>query len=316
MKIEPNKQFPHSEPIVAALANSYDIELLNYREASSGIENTTLIVKGSESTYVFRIYRQDKKTNGQIQAELDFMAYLRRDGIPIPKIIPNNQGQSVTIFPTPEYTWQAIAMEFIAGKHVGLPSAKLLADMAGIQARMHLLAAKYVAPTENICLIKELVENQFIQQIDRSVLGAELQGFVQRGSQYKLALNDRLDRNLPTGPCHFDYHKQNILCHDGVITAVLDFDDLSVAPYVVCLAFALWHVYDQLGVTAMRTYLEHYERLRPIEDQEKDILYPAVLFRHYMITAIKILDGQTSPDDIQSYLQTENYLLSASITIE
>lgn len=307
MKIQPDKQFRHSTSIIDELAAHYGFTVADYTEASSGIENTTLLVRSTnDQRYAMRIYRQDKKSDGQIVSELNFMAYLRQNGIPLPDIILNTQNQAITLLDSSDNTWQVIAMEHIDGEHINKPSAELLSDIATTQATMHLLANNYPTSNENIRIIDKLTETEFIQQIDIPKLPVELQQFLHRGADYEVSFSGE----LPIGPCHFDYDEQNILCRNNAIVAVLDFDDLSIAPYVVCLAYTLWHISDSIGLPAMEAYLAIYEQLRPLSVHERQVLYKAVLFRHYMISAIKILNGETSSGDIQSYLSIEHYFMS------
>ena len=70
MKIQPDKQFRHSTSIIDELAAHYGFTVADYTEASSGIENTTLLVRSTnDQRYAMRIYRQDKKSDGLDHAQ-------------------------------------------------------------------------------------------------------------------------------------------------------------------------------------------------------------------------------------------------------
>ena len=304
MKILPESQFKHSINNVISLGRRYGITVSNYVEATSGIENTTLIVASRNNKYVFRIYRQGKKTNAHIQAEIDFAAYLGKNHIPVPSIIKNSAGELITVFESGSQLWQLVVMDFVKGTHPTAISSELLADIATTQAQMHVLAADYTHRTGTVRILNKLVETEFIRQIDMTAIDERLAAFLQRGAAYKVIL----DAELPTGLCHMDYDEQNMLCEDNAITAVLDFDDLSVAPYVVCLAYTLWHMQDSHGPVAADAYLKIYEQMRPLTSPEKRLLPAARLFRHYMISAIKVLNGEIGPKHIESYLHVERSL--------
>ncbi len=308
MKIEPHKQFPHTPELVAELAEMYGIDVWDYCEAKDGIENTTLIVNGSLSKHVFRISRRGKKSTASIQAELDFMEYLHAHGIPVPQILPNNHNQLITEFQASGHNWQIIVMDHVRGEHVVKPTLKVLCDLATTQARMHTLAASYTDNTTNVRRIHVLEEREFIPLIEQASLSHELQMFLQRGAGYSFSLDDLT--NVPTGLCHLDYDEQNILIYKDSISAVLDFDDLSIVPYAVCLAYTLWHVYDQSGVEALSTYLSAYEQLRPLSQEERRVIYPAMLYRHYMISAIKVLYEHSGANSTKSYIRMEKYILA------
>lgn len=309
MKIQPDNQFKHSADNISSLGKRYGITVSDYSETTSGIENTTLIVASLNDKYVFRIYRQGKKTNAHIQAEIDFVAYLGKNRIPVPSIAKNNAGQQITVFESESRQWQLVVMRFVKGSHPTTIPAKLLADIATTQAQMHVLATDYTHGTDTVRILTKLVETEFIRQINTTAIDERLAAFLHRGAAYELLL----DIKLPTGLCHMDYDEQNMLCQDNAISAVLDFDDLSVAPYVVCLAYTLWHIQDSHGQAAADAYLKFYERVRPLTSPEKRLLPAAELFRHYMISAIKVLNGETNPKHIERFLDVEHSLQAAIV---
>jgi Ser/Thr protein kinase RdoA (MazF antagonist) len=304
MKIQPESQFKHSIDNVASLGRRYGITVSNYAEATSGIENTTLIVTGQDGKYVFRIYRQGKKTNAHIQAEIDFVAYLDKNHIPVPSVIKNSAGEDITVFESRSRQWQLVVMDFVKGSHPDTISPELLAGIATTQAQMHVLAANYTHRTGTVRTLTKLAETKFIRQINMAAIDERLAAFLQRGAAYEV----KLDTELPTGLCHMDYNEQNMLCNDNAITAVLDFDDLSVAPYAVCLAYTLWHMQDSHGPAAADAYPKIYEQIRPLTIPEKRLLPATRLFRHYVVSAIKVLDGETGPKHIEEYLHVERSL--------
>jgi Ser/Thr protein kinase RdoA (MazF antagonist) len=310
MKLKPENQIKHSLESVKKLGRHYGIDVNGYQAATSGIENTTLIAVSNGAKYVFRIYRQDKKTDDQIHAEIDFIIFLRSHGVPTVDVRVNNNGDLLTNFEALEKSWQVIVMDFANGEHPKSLSTALITNIATTQAQMHTAAVNYTAKLDVIRQLTELVETEFIHQIDLATVNPELRAFLERGAAYKLALA----ANLPKGPCHMDYDEQNMLFSGDEITAVLDFDDMAVAPYVCCLAYTLWHIQDTNGVATRDSYLAVYQQLRPLSEVEKQFLFPAMLFRHYMISAIKVLAGKIDPKDIQDYLQVERQLQTSSLS--
>lgn len=302
----PEHQLEPTFTIVQQIGRRYGLAVQDYVEAANGIENTSLIVSTDTTKYVFRIYRHSKKTAQQVTAELDFMEFLSSRGIPVPFVYQNKSGQRVTHINIGTKTWQVIVMAFVNGIHPQELPPVLLTQMAAIQARMHLLAADYSASTGTIRALTVLQEKEFIQHVDAAA-NTELQVYLARGARYKL----KLDPALPTGPCHMDYNTRNLLSSsNNSIAAVLDFDDLAIAPYVVCLAYSLWHVQDEQGQDAASKYLAEYQKIRPLNSLELKYLPAAMLFRHYVITAIKLLSGESTAQDISSYIRTEQAYLA------
>ena len=81
-------------------------------------------------------------------------------------------------------------------------------------------------------------------------------------------------------------------------------------PFVVCLAYTMWHIQSESGSDATQQYLADYEAIRQLSDLERKFLKPIMLFRHYMISSLKVLNKHTSPNDIRKYLTTEEQLLT------
>lgn len=307
MKIAPYDQLTTDNMKLDKILDQYDIKLLDYAEASSGIENKTIITNTNRGKYVIRVYRYGKKTDQSINVELDFMRYLRGHNIPIPGVLRNTSGQYITTLPFDNRIWQIVVMKFAEGEHASTYTDKLLSEMAKIQATMHALSSSYNTkdlPTKELKMLKE---TYFIKQVNFDRLNnTQLRDFVRREKSYTL----NLDSNLPKGLCHLDYDKENLLSKNSSIVAVLDFDDLAIAPFVVCLAYTLWHVYAENSTDAARQYLTNYEAIRQLSDLERKYIKPIMLYRHYMISALKVLNNHTTTSDIKKYLDTERQLLA------
>jgi Ser/Thr protein kinase RdoA (MazF antagonist) len=310
MKLSPDDQFIPNEENVAYVLRHYGLELTAYQEASSGIENRTLIVDTRSGKYVMRIYRHGKKKLGAIKLELDFVNYLRMHNIKTPDIIANREGERVTTERLHGKTWQIIVMEFAEGEHAQKYTEALLQDLAEIQAKMHNLSSQYNGELIDATNVTALQGRQLVEAISgKTIQDGRLLAFLQRAGDYVV----ELPSDLPKGLCHLDYDKDNTLVKNGVVSAVLDFDDLAIAPFVVCLAYALWDVYVEAGEKSMKDYLTQYEKLRKLSEAERRYIKSAMLFRHYFVTTIKILYGHTSPDEISQYINIEDTLRQPNV---
>lgn len=305
MKLEPEKQFKADFESVALLLRAYALELQSYTAAMSGIENTTLIATTTTAKYVVRIYRLGKKSKNEITLEIDFMQHLQSGGVKVPRIMQNKQGEYVSEFEQHGLRWQAIVMDFVRGVHADEYDTKLLVDMAQTQANMHVLSSKYATPSDVATEDSTLSEHFFLPDIDmNTIVDSSLRQFLERAKSYSVPL----DAKLPHGLCHLDYDKDNIITRDGVIAAVLDFDDLAIAPFVVCLGYTLWHVRRYGGKNMAEQYLAEYEKVRKLNSLEKSYLKNVMLFRHYMISDLKILNEHVSEQEIADYINLESEL--------
>ncbi len=304
MKLSPKDQFTPDKQSVAYILQQYGLELVAFHEASSGIENRTLIVDTNGGKYVLRIYRQGRKANAAIELELHFAQYLHEGGIRTPTVITNQAGEQITIQQVDGKTWQSIVMEFAQGEHATVYTEHLLQDLATIQATMHTLSSQYSEPTLAASSVTVLRGGNLSPTIPFEVQDEQVYTFLRRAQDYAVALPPTLARGL----CHLDFDKDNTLVKDGDVSAILDFDDLAVAPFVVCLAYTLWNVYVEADQDAVQKYLTHYEKVRELSDVERRYIPLAMLYRHYLISMIKIQNGHTSPAEISRFIKIERNL--------
>ena len=305
MKLSPDDHFIPTNENVADIFNRYGLSLISYHEASSGIENRTLIADTSSGRYVVRIYRQGKKQLEVIQLELDFMKYLRANTITTPIVIANIEGQQITSMHVHDKTWQVIVMEFSDGEHADVYTKPLVRDLARIQAAMHTLSDSYHGATDAAIQLTTLRERHLIKQESHIETQDErLRSFIRRVEDYTVDLSPE----LPGGLCHLDFDKGNVLTKDDTVSAVLDFYDLANAPFVVCLAYTLWDVYTESGEQDTQDYITEYDKYRKLSEIERQYIRPVMLYRHYVIAAIKILDGHTSGEDVLRFVAIEDNL--------
>lgn len=299
-------QFNPTQQTIARIVDCYGMRLKGFRLATSGIENCTILCVTDQGEYVVRVYRHNKKSNAEIDREINFTRYLRQNNLPIATALPNNSGEYMTLVELDDTAWQVIVMQREPGDHAEGYTTPYMAQLAKIQATMHLLAANYPDSTAKSEL-RTLAESSFIQMIqNRSQLDPQRQSFVNRVENYQV----ELPSTLPTGLCHLDFDNGNVLCEGNNVIAVLDFDDLSVAPYVLCLAYTAWDILYDNGLPGAAEYIKLYETTRQLTTSEDQLLAKIMLFRHYVIGCKDIADNQMNDAQLSKYLELETILLN------
>lgn len=313
MRIKPEDHFLPNVQDINKLLSQYGLQLISYKPANSGIENTTLFAATDKGGVVIRIYRSGKKSLEQIYDELHFMHHLSKNGIPVPRVLHNHQQQLVSTITSQGQTWQTIVMQKIDGKHASSYSTKMIENLAITQANIHELADSFTG-SSHLTHVKNLKDDTFINQINlNSVRDTRLKHFLSRAKDYSL----KLDPALATGACHLDYDKDNVLFLGNNIQAVLDFDDLQIAPYIVCLGYALRDVYySTKKISSVLAYLDAYQNIRPLSEKELDYIRPVMLARHYAISALNVLEGNLSNDNILQMILQEKTLLDTQLFIK
>jgi Ser/Thr protein kinase RdoA (MazF antagonist) len=302
MKMDQAGQFAPTPESIQAILTEYNLTLGQFEPAMSGIENTTLLVVALAQQFVLRVYRHRRKSDAMIRRELAFIKYLAAAGLPTVPAIVNRSGQSYTRYGK----WRAILMPFRPGYHPSHYTAALVSQMAQTQATMHQLAARFGRPPLWELPLFKLKETYFHQHIDRRQdLKPAVKDFLDRVKSF----NYRLDHGLPKGYCHLDFSAGNVLVGgSGELAAILDFDDLAHAPYVVCLGYTLWSLYQQEDPRLFAQYLDAYQAVRPLSQVELASLPAVMLFRHYTVGAMKILEGTMDDQKIGHYVRLESQL--------
>lgn len=308
MKLNPDDQFYPTKDSVKTVLKPYALSLITFEPAKSGIENSTLLVDTDKGTFVLRVYRQNKKTDTAIQEEIKFTNFLAENKLPVPGIIASQEHEYLTHSSIHNVSWQVIVMEYMPGIHAEEYTLPLIQSMADIQARIHSLSESYEYDEQVLPRLKQLQETVIIKQIvmDNS-LDDRLIGFLERAKNYILALPN----TLPAGICHMDYSRGNILVDNtNAVAAVLDFDDMAVAPYAVCLGFSLYHLrHGHSTKSEQDEYIKCYKAIRELTKTEENILPSVTLFRHYFISSLAIFHKRRSEEDIVNYLEIEKELI-------
>lgn len=305
MKLEPDNQINLNKDVLDTILNEYGISEFAFEPIKEGIANSSAFIQSSNKKYVVRVYAQGKKDE-DIVFEINFQDYLREHDIPIPVIHKNSNGQELTIVEIDNKRWQVILMDFVEGQSVTIkPSFELIAELARIQAKMHLLGIEFIKlnPRPNH-LWTELHDGLASKVENTSVGGQEVKDLIERIKKYSYPLSP----DLPYGYNHLDIDFDgNVLTKENRVNGIVDFEDLKYSPVTVCLGYSLWNILDDEGLESMKHYLNEYEKVRPLTSLEYEALPNVVFFRNYVMAIIRLLlwEEDTPIEDIKGILKLE-----------
>lgn len=305
-KIDLINQISVSQNTLKKILSQYNIYDFTFYEMKNGIENTSLLIKTKENTFVLRIYRRFKKTNKMIKQELQFQDYLRDKKIPIPYIFSNINNEKLTLVEIDNIIWQIILMQFMGESDFVSYTPELISELAQLQAKMHKAGSLFAKIQQKhksiISELKGIISDSYLAT---DINDEETFNFIQCAKEFHLSLSP----HLPYGYNHLDYDTfGNILVKNNRVTAILDFDDLSYSPSIVCLGYTLWHIlYSSNNIQSMRQYLLDYEIIRPLTKDEKTLLPQIILFRNYTIGTIGLTAGKKHKS-IRHFLDLEKII--------
>lgn len=286
-KIHFEKLQPTRETISCALKH-YGVVDFTFEIITRGISNTTVKIQSGRDIFIMRAYSRKRKTDLQIFFELNFQDYLRKHGIPIPRAYRNINDKELTVCSINGKSWQVILIEFVGGSSKTIRhTPELIRSLASIQARMHLLGAQFPrrAPGKNKSW-KTLRDYYAVCIDDISEYQKNVQDFIIRAKNFTY----ELDLSLPYSYNHLDLDLDgNVIVKNDCINGIIDFDDLSFSPSIVCLGYSLWNVLHDENIEKMKEYLACYEKTRQLNNSERVALSNVILFRNYEIGALRLL---------------------------
>jgi Ser/Thr protein kinase RdoA (MazF antagonist) len=305
MKLEPDNQINFTKETLVVLLDAYGISDFTFESISEGIANSSARIESGGKKYVMRVYAQGKNDD-DILFEINFQDYLRVHGIPIPVIHKSTGGSELVIAELGHKRWQVILMDFVEGKSVTIkPSHKLIAELAHLQAKMHLLGMEFVKNTDKPQKPWTDLHDSLVSKVRNTTVGGrEVRDLLQRIKAYRYPLSP----DLPYGYNHLDIDFDgNVLTKGERVSGIVDFDDLQYSPLIVCLGYSLWNILDDEGIDAMKHYLREYEKVRLLTPIEYEALPNVVFFRNYVLCVVRLLlwDENTPIEDITNLICLE-----------
>lgn len=307
-KLHPTKHLKITSSTLKKILKYYALTLISFKIFPTGIENSSVLVLTTHGKFVLRVYRKDNKSLTKIYQELEFMIFLRGQGLPVPALQKNRVGELVTVYKDSKASWRCIVMEYKQGIHPRSFSPTLIEELATTQARMHVLGQKFArTQKQNIPTHTLLQEKEFMPRVLKmpEIRKPEVKALLERVKKCTVAL----PVTLPQGYNHLDVMHHNILTQKGKLTAVLDFDDLCYSPRVLCLGITL---FDVLAITrsveSMFEYLSAYSRTVKLTRQELKLLKDIILFRNYVMGMLEAFFYGEAGNDIKTCLKLEKVI--------
>lgn len=277
------KKFTATRSKLRQILSLFNVDLQTSAKIKDGMINSSyFITDHSAKKYVLRIYQQDNRSDREIAHELKTTELFRQANIPIPVVYTDQNHHNVVRFEDKGQTWRVVLMEKAEGKHLVVGDRKVLPQFAQYHAKMHLVSQKQVEPLSTLSTTLKFLQNWLDEeaQTAKSILKeAELWNSYEailKDVQAYFSAHQTDFQQLPAGDCHLDYDSNNVLVEGGKITAILDFDDIACAPFILDCGNSLWwwlyfsepKEYQDI----LQTYLRAYESIRGTSAAERHCL--------------------------------------------
>jgi Ser/Thr protein kinase RdoA (MazF antagonist) len=267
-----------STPDAAAVARVIEIEYgLSTRRCHliKPIVNDTFHVLTSAGPFIFKVYGAHRRTDHQIQAELEMVTYLHAAGVPVARPVERQSGELLLSLDAPEGRRYAVLFTYASGQPMTSDDPILARLYGQITAQIHLIADTFpwslVRPT--------LDSAHFLDQPLATIDDV----FAHRASDLQILHDladllrgriDALPRHAPAfGFCHGDIDPANIHFAVPGQATVFDFDfcgfgwrAYDIGTFIENARFYSW------SAATTHAFIDGYHDIRPLDAQERQAI--------------------------------------------
>lgn len=255
---------------------------------------------------VLRFNSISERLRSAIDTELDFVEFLRGNGLRVPKTVYSFAGNRIERFDTPFGVFLATAFEFVPGSspRADRLSEEELREWGRALSELHRVTAE--RPAENPAIDWSNFGRHdvgYLVSWAASVIADRTPGGIGREAhrEYRHIVSwlDSFPRDAGIyGLIHFDFEPDNLVWHDGKPT-ILDFDDCAIGWRFADIAFAVRELFPdgrQADTGRYRLFMEGYG-FQWNDAREIARLFPRFLRVHSFIMLGRLLRALDLEDD-------------------
>ncbi len=237
MKPEQREQF--TDEVMNQACNLFDLDGSSL-VSLDGFENLVMLANSGGIEYVLRLTHSDHRIPGQVQAELDWLAYLAENDIAVCRPLRSVAGSLTEVIEIDKAQITAVVFEKAKGGLVKRESwtDRMTFNRGKVLGQMHRLTKNYLPASKEITRLQWYEEDDFVN-------------FKTYLPKNRILIRDRfielIDsiRSIPTdidsyGLIHSDAHHGNMF-FDGDDLTMFDFDDSSYDFFISDIAIALFY---------------------------------------------------------------------------
>ncbi len=296
---------------LVSAADLYDYQVEHLESLSGGYENRMYGFKTATRKIVIRITPPEHKSVKEVEAELDWINYLKHNGASVVEAIESKNGRLVEVVETDHGKIPVVSFRWADGRLVSREdfSGSLFRTWGQAVGKMHALTKNYQSKSQNRI---QWYEDEYLS---RDLIPADQRVVLERFDNLMEYFKELPQERNSFGLIHQDVHHANLF-YDGEKLTVLDFDDCLYGFFVFdianALGFSIWEKPEDMSNQEFADYyLEHFmkgyeEENRLDEDWFEHLPNALKIFEFIHYNAFNRdydLSGQGSFDDIPTRIQ-------------
>ena len=281
--------------IQASIHQNYNLTIESARPIGTGAMSTTMRLATNRGTLFLKIYKSAQNQRTPAQPDLQRIAFthavqnfLYQEGFPVPRLLPNNSGETFSVCDTAPETREVYALsEFIEGSDYDVANSEQLRTSGEMLGHLHQQLRQFQPqiqlagpPLETEIFIQLQERLSRLQPIveDYLVSPTQIDSWIQEVEVLKSSIGALHDTQYEQDwLIHGDYRAQNLKFDDMSIRAILDLDTACSAPRLYDLSYALVFfpaVYQDIPLTSNQQsiFLRAYESVCPLSETERAML--------------------------------------------
>jgi len=274
MKISPERQIELTDDIIHSTAEDFSLDVTSWESVDEGIGNIVAKINTNNGLYYGKFYNLDHSLE-RLDSEVELITALQDAGnVPLASLRKTVNDRPYTTKEGQYGSHFVTLTEGVPGSHPQKYSRELVGKIALAHANIHV--SNIVGSGSKPLDILE----------DYHYVGAEDLGvYFDADSLARESLQRIRDQwsSLPSGLTHLDISTSNVLAEGDSLNGIIDFEDTSMAPYVFCLAGALWDILEiNKDMSLVDSYTQTYESIRPLSDLERRTLKDMTVVRGWL----------------------------------
>ncbi len=283
-----------ADAIRASIRKNYNLTVESAIPIGTGAMSTTMRLATSRGTLFLKIYKPARNQRTPAQPDLQRIAFthavqtfLHRENFPVPRLLPNNSGNTFSVCGNPLETGEVYALsEFIEGSDYDVANSEQLHASGEMLGRFHeglrqfqpqiqhpgppLETEIFVELQERLSRLQPVVERDLVSP-------TQIASWIHEVEVFKNSVSALHDTQYEQDwLIHGDYRAQNLKFDSDGIRTILDLDTACSAPRLYDLAYALIFfpsVYQDTPLTMDQRsiFLHAYESICPLSEAEREM---------------------------------------------